>query len=223
MSSGGANSTIDPLTEPLLQVAGVHKAFGRNQVLRGVDLTVRSGETVAVVGENGSGKSVLLKILAGLERADRGTVSVARKIGYCPQKLELFEGLTVSENLVYFGAAYGLAEDTLREMGRYYLERFRYERYIDTLVKNLSEGTKQKLNLTIALLHAPALLLLDEPYQGFDYETFINFAGLLKDWRSQNRAVLTISHLVTADLPMDRILEMREGTLHVAQAAPHSL
>ena len=214
---------MDPVTEPLLQVAGVHKAFGRNRVLCGVDLTVRSGETVAVVGENGSGKSVLLKILAGLERADRGTVSIARKIGYCPQKLELFEGLTVSENLVYFGAAYGLPEVTLREAGRYYLERFRYERYVDTLVKNLSEGTKQKLNLTIALLHAPAMLLLDEPYQGFDYETFINFAGLLEDWRSQNRAVLTISHLVTADLPMDRILEMREGTLHVAQAAPNRL
>jgi ABC-type multidrug transport system ATPase subunit len=223
MTSGGANSAIDPSTEPLLQVAGVHKAFGRNQVLRGVDLTVRRGETVAVVGENGSGKSVLLKILAGLERADRGTVSVALKIGYCPQKLELFEGLTVSENLVYFGTAYGLPEDTLREVGRYYLERFRYEGYVDAMVKNLSEGTKQKLNLTIALLHAPALLLLDEPYQGFDYETFINFAGLLKDWRSQNRAVLTISHLVTADLPMDRILEMREGTLHGAQAAPDSL
>jgi ABC-type multidrug transport system ATPase subunit len=207
----------------LLEVQGVYKAFGRNQVLRGVDLTVHAGETVAVVGENGSGKSVLLKILAGLERPDRGMVRLGQRIGYCPQRLELFEGLTVSENLIYFGAAYGLSEQPLREAGRYYLERFRYERYVDTLVKNLSEGTKQKLNLTIALLHAPGLLLLDEPYQGFDYETFLNFAGLLSEWRSQNRAVLTISHLVTADLPMDRILEMREGTLHVAQAAPDRL
>jgi ABC-type multidrug transport system ATPase subunit len=111
----------------------------------------------------------------------------------------------------------------LRQAGRYYLERFHFERYVDTLVKNLSEGTKQKLNLAIALLHAPGLLLLDEPYQGFDYETFLNFAGLLTEWRSQQRAVLTISHLVTADLPMDRILEMREGTLHVAQATPDRL
>ena len=188
-----------------------------------MDLTVQSGETVAVVGENGSGKSLLLKILAGLEKSDRGTVHLSRKIGYCPQKLELFEGLTVSENLVYFGAAYGLPEQTLREAGRYYLERFRYERYVDTLVKNLSEGTKQKLNLTIALLHTPGLLLLDEPYQGFDYETFMNFPGLLMEWRAQNRAVLTISHLVTGDLPMDRVLEIREGTLHVAPASLHSL
>ena len=212
-----------PAGEILLEVAGIHKSFGKNQVLRGVDLSVSRGEAVAVVGENGSGKSVLLKILAGLETADRGSVHLAQRIGYCPQRLELFEGLTVSENLVYFGAAYGLSTPQLREAGRYYLARFRYPQYVDTLVKNLSEGTKQKLNLTIALLHAPGLLLLDEPYQGFDYETFINFASLLKEWREQNRAVLTISHLVTADLPMDRILEMREGTLHVAPAAAHGL
>lgn len=208
---------------PLLEVHGIYKAFGHNHVLQGVDLTVHGGETVAVVGENGSGKSVLLKILAGLERADQGAVHLSQKIGYCPQQLELFEGLTVSENLIYFGAAYGLPDRALREAGRHYLDRFHYERYVDTLVKNLSEGTKQKLNLTIALLHAPGLLLLDEPYQGFDYETFLNFAGLLTEWRSQQRAVLTISHLVTADLPMDRILEMRDGTLHVSQATPDRL
>ena len=124
---------------------------------------------------------------------------------------------------MYFGAAYGLPEPALREEGRYYLARFRFEQYVDTLVKNLSEGTKQKLNLTIALLHSPGLLMLDEPYQGFDYETFLNFAELLREWRGQNRAVLTISHLVTSDLPMDRILEMKEGALRVAQAAAHSL
>lgn len=162
-------------------------------------------------------------MLAGLESPDRGQVHIGRRIGYCPQRLELFEGLTVSENLVYFGAAYGLAERELRAAGRLYLAQFRYERYVDTPVKNLSEGTKQKLNLTLALLHNPALLLLDEPYQGFDYETFLNFAGLLKQWRAEGRAVLTISHLVTADLGMNRILELKDGVLHVATAADHSL
>ncbi len=218
-----ANSPQKTEKQPLLQVEGVCKSFGRNHVLRGVDLTVAEGETVAIVGENGSGKSVLLKILAGLEAADRGTAKLFRKIGYCPQRLELFEGLTVAENLIYFGAAYGLSRQALKEAGQYYLERFRYERYLETLVKNLSEGTKQKLNLTVSLLHSPSLLLLDEPYQGFDYETFLNFAELLSDWKSQNKAVLTISHLVTADLILDRVLELREGILHVSHAAVHSL
>lgn len=208
---------------PLLRVSGVHKAFGRHQVLSGVDLVVHPGEAVAIVGENGSGKSTLLKVLAGLERPDGGAVELHSRMGYCPQRLELFDGLTVAENLVYFGAGYGLSEDELRQAGRTYLEQFRYGQYLHTLVKNLSEGTKQKLNLTVSLLHAPGLLLLDEPYQGFDYETFLNFAGLLRTWRQERRAVLTISHLVTADLGMDRVLELRDGTLHVSEATHHSL
>lgn len=218
-------STKGPLARgtPLLTVSGLYKAFKRNEVLRGVDLEVCSGEAVAVVGENGSGKSTLLKILAGLEPADRGSVSIRQRIGYCPQRVELFDGLTVSENLVYFGAAYGLSEGRLREAGRRYLRQFRYEQYVDMQVRNLSEGTKQKLNLTIALIHEPALLLLDEPYQGFDYETFLNFAALLAQWRAEQRAILTISHLVTADLRMDRVLELRDGTLHLAQAVTHGL
>src|SRR4051794_16825652 len=90
----------------LLTVRGVWKAYGRLQVLCGVDLDVRRGEAVAVVGENGSGKSTLLKILAGLKSADRGEIRMTGRIGYCPQTLEVFDGLTVAENLVYFGATY---------------------------------------------------------------------------------------------------------------------
>jgi len=210
-----------PVTQRLLMVRGVWKAYGRLHVLRGADLDVRRGEAVAIVGENGSGKSTLLKILAGLENADRGEIRMAGRIGYCPQTLEVFEGLTVAENLVYFGAAYGLADSTLREQGRYYLERFRYAHFVDTPVSKLSGGTKQKLNLTLALLHSPDLLLLDEPYQGFDYESFLNFAGMLNDWRTQEKAILTISHLVTADLGMDRVLELRDGVLG-EQTTAHS-
>lgn len=198
----------------VLRVDGVWKAFGKNQVLLGTSLDVRAGQVVAIVGENGSGKSTLLKILAGLENADRGSVTLGGRIGYCPQALELFEGLTVSENLVYFGAAYGLTEQELRAQGRRYLGRFRYQQFVDTVVNKLSGGTRQKLNLTLALLHSPDLLLLDEPYQGFDYETFINFRSLLDEWRSEQRAVLTISHLVTGDLVLDRILELRDGVTH---------
>ncbi|MSQ27983.1 MAG: ATP-binding cassette domain-containing protein [Dehalococcoidia bacterium] len=99
-----------------------------------------------------------------------------------------------------------MTEHGLRQVGRRYLDRFRFAQYADTLVSTLSGGTKQKLNLTLALLHAPDLLLLDEPYQGFDYETFMNFASLLDEWRNEGKAVLTISHLITGDLRIDRTL-----------------
>lgn len=219
------DATPNPLADPaiLLDVRDVWKAFGRRQVLKGASLSVRRGEAVAVVGENGSGKSTLLKILVGLEKPDQAEVHLTGRLGYCPQRLEVFDGLTVAENLIYFGAAYRLPEEELRTRGRYYLDRFRYTQFVDTLAKNLSEGTKQKLNLTLALLHSPDILLLDEPYQGFDYETFLNFAGLLQEWRSEGKAVLTISHLVTADLNFDRVLELRDGVMHESTAARHSL
>jgi ABC-type multidrug transport system ATPase subunit len=209
--------------ETLLEVQDVWKAYGKVQVLKGASVSVRRGEAVAVVGENGSGKSTFLKILVGLEKPDQAKVRLNGRLGYCPQRLEVFEGLTVGENLIYFGAAYRLTDDVLRAQGRYYLERFRYAHFVDTVAKNLSEGTKQKLNLTLALLHSPDILLLDEPYQGFDYETFLNFAGLLQEWRSQGKAVLTISHLVTADLKMDRVLELRDGVIDERPTVDDSL
>ncbi|MFN8556390.1 MAG: ABC transporter ATP-binding protein [Dehalococcoidia bacterium] len=218
-----AGRGVQASVEPLLEVHDLWKAFGKLQVLKGTSLSVARGEAVAVVGENGSGKSVFLKSLVGLEKPDHAEVQLRGRLGYCPQQLEVFDGLTVAENLIYFGAAYGLSDDVLRERGRYYLQRFRYEQFTNTLAKNLSGGTKQKLNLTIAVLHAPDILLLDEPYQGFDYETFLNFAGMLTEWRHEGKAVLTISHLVTTDLPMDRVLELRDGVLHASQAAHHSL
>ena len=207
----------------LLEVHDIWKAFGKLEVLKGVSLNVQTGEVVAVVGENGSGKSTLLKILVGLETGGRGRFTQSGRMGYCPQSLELFEGLTVSENLRYFGAAYGLTESELRQQGRYYLERFHFEQYVDIVVNKLSGGTKQKLNLTLALLHSPDLLLLDEPYQGFDYETFLDFAALLAEWRVQGKAVLTISHLITGDLGIDRLLELNNGTVHEQPTPPHRL
>ena len=197
----------------VLEVENIWKRFGSLQVLKGTTLSVRAGERVAVVGENGSGKSVLLKILMGLEQADQGQVRVHGRVGYCPQDLGIFEGLTISENLVLFGAGYGMNTDELRSQGRYYLDRFRYGQFVDRIVGKLSGGTKQKLNLTLSLLHSPDLLLLDEPYQGFDYETFINFANILQEWSMSGKAVLTISHLVTSDLGFDRILELRDGVI----------
>jgi ABC-2 type transport system ATP-binding protein len=222
-TSPAVPSATSAPAEYLLDVQDVWKAFGRVQVLKGASVRVRRGEAVAVVGENGSGKSTLLKILVGLETPDRAKVRLTGRLGYCPQRLEVFEGLTVGENLIYFGVAYRLTDEVLRAQGRYYLERFRYAHFVDTLAKNLSEGTKQKLNLTLSLLHSPDILLLDEPYQGFDYETFLNFANLLQEWRSQGKAVLTISHLVTADLKMDRILELRDGVIHERPTADDGL
>ena len=151
----------------VLTVAGVSKSFRRNhlpfgarvRVLDDASLRVSAGEIVGLVGENGSGKSTLMKIIGGTLARDSGEVVIAGRLGYCPQYPELWEKLTVAEHLHRFGAAYGLAPDVAAAQSERMVEDLSFGRYLDYRVESLSGGTRQKLNLAIALLHEPDLLL----------------------------------------------------------------
>ncbi|HEX5503243.1 MAG TPA: ABC transporter ATP-binding protein [Thermomicrobiales bacterium] len=204
------------MAEPVLRAAGIAKSYGRRAVLRDVSFAVEPGQLVGIVGENGAGKSTLLRILAGELRPDAGRVWRRGRVGYCPQEAVLNEALTVAQHLEYFRAAYALPD--VRRADEL-LALLDYERYRHTLVGALSGGTRQKLNLTLALLHAPALLLLDEPYQGFDWETYLRFWDLAAELRARGRAVLVISHLLFDRQRFDRIYQLRAGTLAPLEAA----
>lgn len=201
---------------PLLQAEGVRKAYGRRQILAGVDLSVRAGQLVGIVGENGAGKSTLLRILAGTLAADAGAVRLAGQLGYCPQQAILSESLTVRQHLRYFAAARRLPD--LRR-GEDLLDRLGYRQYRDQAVGALSGGTRQKLNLTLALLHDPDVLLLDEPYQGFDWETYLRFWDLVTDLRARGKAVVVITHLVFEQNRFDLLADLLDGRL-IQRAAP---
>lgn len=196
---------------PALQVTGVRKAFGRRAVLRGVALTVAPGELVGVVGENGSGKSTLLEIVVGRLSRDAGEVHVRGRLGYCPQRSLLFERLTVAENARLFAAAYGLPDDgaAFGALAR----RYRFDRWRDTLLSEVSGGTRQKLNLAVALLPAPALLVLDEPYAGFDWETYLAFWDHAAELRAAGTAILVVSHLLHDRERFDRVHTLSDGVL----------
>ena len=127
---------------------------------------------MGIVGENGSGKSTLLQILAGELKPDDGAVLRHHKIGYCPQTIILNEALTIDQHLDFFSAAYDSSDPQYID---HLIEKLGYQQYRRDRVSTLSGGTKQKLNLTLALMHNPELLLLDEPYQGFDWETYLSF------------------------------------------------
>jgi ABC-2 type transport system ATP-binding protein len=165
---------------------------------------------VAVVGKNGSGKSTLLRILAGTLAADRGDVRLAGTIGYCPQDTVLSDNLTVGQHLRYFAAAYRLSSldraGTLA--GLLGLSQVR-----DQPAGALSGGTRQKLNLTLALLHDPDLLLLDEPYQGFDWETYLRFWDLVDDLRGRGKAIVVITHLVFEQDRLDLLASLAGGRI----------
>jgi len=198
-----------------LAARNISKRYGRRAVLRDVSFELAAGALVGIVGENGAGKSTLLRILAGELRPSGGAVAVDGALGYCPQAVVLNEALSVAQHLDYFRAAYGLA-DTRRADAL--VERLGFARYRDMPVRALSGGSKQKLNLTIALMHDPTVLLLDEPYQGFDWETYLRFWELAADLRERGRAVLVISHLVYDRSRFDRLYTLADGQLQTTGA-----
>ena len=196
-----------------LDARGVSKRYGSKRILRDISFALTTGSLVGIVGENGAGKSTLLRILAGELRPSAGAVSLAGALGYCPQSVVLNDSLTVAQHLDYFRAAYGLAD--LRRANEL-VERLDYTRYRETPVRALSGGTMQKLNLTIALMHDPAVLLLDEPYQGFDWETYLRFWEMAAELRQRGCAVLIISHLVYDRSRFDSIYTLAAGQLQRA-------
>jgi ABC-type multidrug transport system ATPase subunit len=196
------------MPEPVLRSEELHKSFGRHKVLQGVNFSISPGTLVGIVGENGTGKSTLLRILAGELRPNHGDVYRHGTMGYCPQTVILNEALTVHQHLTYFRAVYNL--DDLSRADEL-VELLGYQAYRHQLVGTLSGGTKQKLNLTLALMHHPEVLLLDEPYQGFDWEIYLRFWELVTQLRERGCALLVISHLFFEQERFDEIYRLQAG------------
>jgi len=210
--------------QSVLTVDGVDKAFSsgppwhrrRVEVLRAASLEVRPGELVGLVGENGSGKSTLMQIIVGLLARDAGTLSAPARLGYCPQQPLVWDKLTVAEHFELFAQAYGLDGETSGTSRDGLLDELGFAKYIDYRVEALSGGTRQKLNLALALLHDPQLLLLDEPYAGFDWETYVRFWEMAERRRELGMGILIVSHLLAERERLTRIYELRGGRCEVS-------
>ncbi|MEV6818141.1 ABC transporter ATP-binding protein [Nocardiopsis dassonvillei] len=211
--------THAPTPTPALRVRGVHKSYGRHHVLRGAELELPGACLAGLVGENGSGKSTLLRILSGVLAPDRGTVDHPGSLGYCPQHTVLNPAFTVAQHLRLFQVAHDLPDlSRAREL----LDVLGFAEYLDHRVSTLSGGTRQKLNLTLALMHDPHLLLLDEPYQGFDWDTYERFWRLAADLRDRGRSVLVVSHIAFDTVRFDRLWRLEGGRLVDAASSPVS-
>lgn len=197
----------------LLKVENITKSFGKRKVLTGVNLELQPGTLSGIVGENGSGKSTLLKIIVGELKPNGGDISINGKIGYCSQKALLFSQLTVGEHFQYFAAAYGIEKNDLINRQSELMEYFNFEKYKNEKVENLSGGTQQKLNLSIALLHRPDLLILDEPYNGFDWETYLRFWDYTNELQKQNCAIVVVTHFLNEKEKFNRVYNLKNGKL----------
>ncbi|GAA2370202.1 hypothetical protein Cme02nite_61440 [Catellatospora methionotrophica] len=195
-----------------LEVAGISKRYGRRTVLRAVNLTVRAGEVAAVVGANGSGKSTFLGICAGLVSPDRGEVRVHGSLGYCPQGGGTSDFLVPDEHFTLVGAGRGLSRARARDDGRAGAAALDWDPRGGTQARHLSGGTRQKLNLVMAGLGDPDVLLLDEPYQGFDQGSYLDFWQQVRRWRDAGKAIVVVTHLLNTRDGVDIVLDLGRHT-----------
>lgn len=217
MLAGAMRSPIPETTVPpvhaspglvVLRLQGVCKRYRSRPVLTGVDLELRAGEVAAVVGANGSGKSTLLRICAGLTRASSGQVERVGRVGYVPQDAGVVGRLTPAEHFELIGAAAGISARRARSTGEHLATRLSWRPDTHQLVEQLSGGVRQKLNLVLGELHAPDLLLLDEPYQGFDQGSYLDFWQQVSAWRDAGKAVLVVTHLLHELDRVDHVIDL---------------
>jgi ABC-type multidrug transport system ATPase subunit len=203
--------------DPILTAHNINKSFGKNLVLRGISIELFPGKLYGITGENGSGKTTILNILAGFWKADKGDLKIFCKAGFCPQEPYIFSNLTVEENINLYSCAYGLLkkgdQKYYTEHKKMLFETFNFPGNEKKICSKLSEGTRQKLNLIISLLHDPGLLLLDEPYSALDWDTYLRFWDYSKNLTKQGKSILIVSHLIYDKSKMDKIWKLDGGML----------
>jgi len=205
-------------------VRDVRRSFGPVQAVRGISLRAAPGEVTALVGPNGAGKTTLLLILATLLTPDAGELRVAghdpvtepdavrARMGWSPDFFGMYDNLTAREYLEFFAAAYRLPRAAARDRAAELLELARLAEYGDQPVHVLSRGQKQRLALTRALVHRPAVLLLDEPAAGLDPHSRVELRVLLRRLAAEGAAVLVSSHILSDLEEMaDRVVFVDQG------------
>ncbi len=194
------------MSVPVLAVDRLVKRFGGRTAVDGLSFQIQRGEAVGLLGPNGAGKTTTLSLLVGLLTPDAGTVAihgmalqgdtdpVKRHIGLATQELALYEELTAMDNLGFFGSLYGLRGDALAQACRRVLEFAGLADRAQEPVKGFSGGMKRRLNLAVALLHDPDLLLLDEPTVGVDPQSRNALLESIEDLRRQGKTIVYTTH-----------------------------
>ncbi|MFZ0280231.1 MAG: ABC transporter ATP-binding protein [Bacteroidales bacterium] len=222
------------MNEPVISVQNLVKKFGSFTANDNLNFEVFRGEIFGFLGANGAGKTTALRILSGLSEPTSGTVIVAgidasrqperikKKIGYMCQKFSLYEDLTARENITLYGGIYGMSKSQIKERTHELFERLNFQEYADRLISDLPLGLKQKLAFSIAVLHNPQIVFLDEPTGGVDPITRRQFWEMIYETAANGITVFVTTHYMDEAEYCDRISIMSEGRI-VALDTPENL
>ncbi len=220
--------------EHIIEVTNLVKKFGSFIANDHLNFSVDKGEIFGFLGANGAGKTTTIKILSGLSKPSSGKAMVAgydvakypnkvkRNIGYMSQHFSLYNDMTVKENFRFYGGIYGLSRKSIKEKTNYYLEKLEMQEFEHMLLKQIPLGWKQKLAFSVANMHDPEIVFLDEPTGGVDPITRRQFWELIYESANNGTTVFVTTHYMDEAEYCERVSIMDEGKIE-AIGTPHEL
>lgn len=191
----------------ILQVNHISKSFGDRQVLSDISFTIDSGEAMAILGHNGAGKTTLLRIITRLIEPDNGSVlfdgyplgqADMKQIGYLPEERGLYRNMRVGEQATYLMQLKGLSRREAHDALHQWMQRLGMDDWWNTPVNKLSKGMQQRLQFVVSVAHSPRLLILDEPFSGFDANNASVLHSTIDSLRAQGTAIILSTHNLQA-------------------------
>jgi ABC-2 type transport system ATP-binding protein len=212
-------------SEIVIHARQLTKRFGAFTAVNKIDLDVRKGEIFGFLGANGAGKTTAIKMFIGLSRPSEGEASVAgfdvygqsedikRNIGYMSQRFSLYNDLTVTENIRFYGGVYGLDDTRLKQRTGRLIEELGLQEHARTLLSALPLGWKQKLAFSVALIHEPRIVFLDEPTGGVDPITRRQFWEMIYAASARGVTVFVTTHYMDEAEYCHRVSIMVDGVM----------
>lgn len=213
------------MAEPIVKVKKLVKAFGHFKAVDGISFEVYPGEIFGFLGANGAGKTTAIKMLIGLWSPTSGEATVAgfdvyreaekikKNIGYMSQKFSLYSDMTVKENIQLFAGIYGLSDIHIEQKMKDLIDRLGLRDVQDTLISSIPLGWKQKLAFSVAMIHDPQIIFLDEPTGGVDPVTRRQFWDMIYEASSQGKTIFVTTHYMDEAEYCDRISMMVDGKI----------